>query len=78
MNLHCHRQSVETVAFEGIILMSGHLADPITDVAAMGITFTLIGQAYAVVSGVAGANHPMHQALALIPCPCPCSFVHLL
>lgn len=36
--------------------MSGYLVDPETDVAAMGVTFTLVGQAFLVVSGVAGAN----------------------
>ena len=37
--------------------MSGYLVDPETDVAAMGVTFTLVGQAFLVVSGVAGEYH---------------------
>lgn len=44
----------ETIAFEGMILMSGYLPEPATHVAAMGITFTLCGLVFCIEMGVAG------------------------
>ena len=45
----------ETIAFEGMILMSGFLPEPATHVSAMGITFTICGLVFSVEMGVAGA-----------------------
>lgn len=48
-------QSVELVAFQGMVVMAGYLAPPDTNVAAMGITFTLSGLAFMVNAGISGA-----------------------
>lgn len=49
-------QSVESIAFQGMIMLAGYLPSPDTSVAAMGITFTLCEIAFMVNAGVAGAR----------------------
>ena len=49
-------QSVEQVAFQGMIVMAGYLTAPDTNVAAMGIALTLSGLALMVNSGIAGMH----------------------
>ena len=58
--------TVESVAFQGMIVMAGYLPSPDTDVAAMGITFALCGQAYVMSAGIAGASDPFIISLSLI------------
>lgn len=49
-------QSVEQVAFQGMIVMAGYLAAPDTDVAAMGIAIMLSSLAFMANAGIAGAH----------------------